>query len=115
MNSVEEKDDSVKIDIDDQKIKISDVFSKLELRNIIYHSLEETGIFFSDTDKESSQDVFLNEYLFDSIQIIRFIVALEQNLTFELSDEIFVKENLETINTLVDVLANMCSKKLSEN
>lgn len=115
MNSVEETINGVKINIDGQRIKISEVFSKIELRNIIFLSLEETGVFFSDTDKESDQEVLLSEYLFDSIQLIRFIVALEQNLAFELSDEIFFKENLETISTLVEVLANMCSKRISEN
>lgn len=104
-----------KKEIDGQKSKISDVFSKKELRNIIFLSLEETGVFFSDTDKELDQDVDLNECLFDSIQSIRFIVALEQNLSFELSDEILLKENLKTINTLVEVLTSMNANRISDS
>lgn len=115
MKSIEEIIDSEIINANDQLIKISDIYSRMDLRSIIFISLEETGIFFSDTDKESDQELYLKEYLFDSIQLIRFIVALEQNLAFELSDEIFLKDNIATIGTLEEALSNMYGKKLSQN
>ena len=115
MKFVEKNIDNEITDANDQLIKISDIYSRIVLRNIIFLSLEETGIFFSDTDKESDQEIYLNEYLFDSIQLIRFIVALEQNLAFELSDEVFLKDNIATIGVLEEVLSNMSSKKLSQN
>lgn len=79
-------------------------FTKNELMHRVFCALEETGIMFSNEEIDEVISKELSEYLFDSLQIILFLVCLEQNLGYELSEELITSKNLKTITSLVDAL-----------
>jgi len=83
-------------------IEISKVFSRQEINDIIFRALEEIGIVFSQKTEQGNID--LNEYLDDSLQLIMFAVALEQNLGYALTEDILLKENLQSINFFSEIL-----------
>ena len=84
--------------------KFSNHFTKEELKDNIFLALEETGIIFTNEEIDKNTNIELSEYLFDSLQTILFLVCLEQNLGYEIPEELLINKNLNTINTLVDAL-----------
>lgn len=74
------------------------------MRDKIFIALEGLGINFSEAEKASGQDVDLREYLYDSIELIMFAITLEESVGFELTEEIFIEDNLKSLNTLASIL-----------
>lgn len=74
------------------------------MRKKIFDALEEMGINFTDAEKDSGADYDLCEYLQDSYEHIVFAMILEEMVGFELSDEVLVKDNLHSLNTLAGIL-----------
>lgn len=88
-------------------------YSKKELKEKVYSALEETGVILSDNEKSSNKDLVLTEYLHDSLHTILFLVSLERNLGYDIADEILIKKNLKSINSIVDTLYNAKLQKTS--
>lgn len=84
--------------------KNATLLSKESIREKIFDALGELGVNFSDKEKTSAQDFDLSEYVQESIQLILFALALEENVGLELTDDIFVTDNLRSIDALVDIL-----------
>ena len=70
------------------------------MRELIFHALDEMGIFFTDSEKKSMNDVNIVDYLPDSIEQIMFVVVLEETIGFELPEELLIKDNLLSLNNL---------------
>ena len=95
-------------------VKLSKVFSKNELRQKVFLALEDSGIIFLDSEKQSNQDIQIKDYLFDSLQMLLFLVALEQKIGYELADNIYIQKNLVSVDTIVDTLFESELKKIQE-
>jgi len=74
------------------------------MRDKIFNALEGLGINFSESEKTSEQDFDLREYINDSIELIMFAVTLEESIGFELTEEIFIEDNLKSLNALANLL-----------
>lgn len=94
-------------------VKLSTIYSKIELRQRVFQALDESGIIFLDSEKQSEQDIELKDYLFDSLQILLFLVSLEQEIGYELADNILIRKNIDSINTIVDILFESELKRIS--
>lgn len=70
------------------------------MRELIFHALAEMGICFSDSEKESMNDISIVDYLPDSIEQIMFVVVLEETIGFELPEDLLIKDNLLSLNNL---------------
>lgn len=75
------------------------------MKDIVINILDEIGIAIDDDEKNSDFD--LSEYFIDSIQFITFIVEIEKELGFELSDDFLMLDKYCSFNALCGMLSEI--------
>lgn len=69
-----------------------------DIRSKAIDTLEKIGALIPDIDPVIDEDINIQDYIFDSLQFITFIVELERMLEIEIPDELLNYENLVSLN-----------------
>ena len=69
-----------------------------DIRSKAIDTLEKIGALIPDIDPVIDEDINIQDYIFDSLQFITFIVELERMLEIEIPDELLNYENLVYLN-----------------
>ena len=69
-----------------------------DIRSKAIDTLEKIGALIPDIDSVIDEDINIQNYIFDSLQFITFIVELENMIGMEIPDELLNYENLASLN-----------------
>lgn len=69
-----------------------------DIRSKAIDTLGKIGALIPDIDSVIDEDINIQDYIFDSLQFITFIVELENMIGTEIPDELLNYENLVSLN-----------------
>lgn len=82
---------------------------KTKMRAGIIRALENAGVF---VDAEEDEGINIMNLIDDSIQFVSFIVQLEEIFQIELTNELLVIDNFNTIDSVCEILQALCQEEV---
>ena len=86
------------------------MLDKHHTRTIMKEKIEEkivksfTQMFSVQEDKINLEDSLKDTYGIDSIQIIEYIVRIEDDFGIEFDDDMLIESNIDTLNGIINIL-----------
>lgn len=77
------------------------------MKDLIFNVLSELGINFTECEKASCNEININDYIYDSLELITFAILLEEKTGLELTDEILNKNNLSSAENFSKILESL--------
>lgn len=77
------------------------------MKDLIFCVLSDLGINFTECEKDSCNEININDYIYDSLELITFAILLEEKTGLELTDEILNKNNLSSVENFSKILESL--------
>lgn len=72
--------------------------------DVIIKSLADIGITIEEEELHKGEDINLQEYIYESILFINFILAIEEKINCELADELMNYDNIISMRAFSNML-----------